>query len=493
MKKAFSPRGFPFSALTISALALLALSCALSPARTESPSKPVWSDEFSGSKLDASKWEYQIGNGFGSGTSYVAGWGNDELEYYTDRKDNLFVKDGILTIRARKERIEGAANGAKAAFDWTSARIRTAGRFSRAYGRIEIRAKLPAGQGFWPAFWMLPEEPSKYGVWAASGELDIMEGKGGTPGTVHHTIHYGAFWPNNVYATTEYAFPASDSTDWHTYAVEWVPGSIRWYVDGVRSAHEEAWWSASTAKPASDADLNPWPAPYDQPFHILMNLAVGGRFGGNPDETTPNAGDLLVDYVRVYALPSEDRSAGERPKMVYPWTKVEARAARADGNLVYNGSFQDADDATASGIAGIPGTDYWTLWTVGGSQKVETTVVDGALHLAVTKVNVGHDWHIQLMNKRIPIEKGARYALSFKAGASDARKISVVVGQDGGEWDRYLDGRAELGSETKTFRYEFTMKESTNTAAFLQLLLAAGNHDDDYELWFDDFELKKLD
>ena len=486
MKKAFS-------VIIILASTTLALSCAGTPDSTSSASKPVWSDEFSGSKLDLSKWDYQIGNGFGSGASYVAGWGNEELEYYTDSAENISVKDGILTIRARKESIERDANGAKTAFGWTSARIRTAGRFSRAYGRIEIRAKLPAGQGFWPAFWMLPEEPASYGGWAASGELDIMEGKGGTPESVHHTIHFGAPWPRNVHATTEYKFPASDATDWHTYAVEWLPGSIRWYVDGVRAAHEEAWWSSSVAAPKSDADLNPWPAPYNKPFHILMNLAVGGHFGGDPDETTPAEGELLVDYVRVYALPAEDRIAAERPKMIYPWTKLEARAARADGNLVYNGSFDDPDDAAQNGISGISGTDYWTLWTVGGAQKVETSVVDGALHLAVSKVSIAHDWHIQLMNKRIPIEKGAKYELSFKGRASDLRNIVVVVGQDGGEWDRYLDARAELGSETKSFRYEFVMKEATNTAAFVQLLLATGAQDDNYELWFDDFMLKRLD
>jgi beta-glucanase (GH16 family) len=493
MKKAIFNSRFHAVLVRIALAAVVILTQACAGAPSGSATKPVWSDEFSGSKLNGKKWEYQIGNGFGSGADYVAGWGNEELEYYTDRAENVFVKDGYLTIRARKERIEGDANGVKASFDWTSARLRTAGRFSRTYGRIEIRAKLPVGQGFWPAFWMLPDEPTSYGGWAASGELDIMEFKGGSPDTVHQTIHYGAKWPKNVYSTTEYKFPAAGAGEWHTYAMEWLPGSIRWYVDGVRAAHEEAWWSTSKTDPKSDEDLNPWPAPYDKPFHILINFAVGGHFGGNPDETTPAEGELLVDYVRVYALPSEDRSAGERPKMVYPWTKVEARAARADGNLVYNGSFDEPDDSALPGISGIPGTDYWTLWTVGGAQKVETSVKGGALHLAVSKVSIAHDWHIQLMNKRIPIEKGARYALSFKAGASDNRKIVVVVGQDGGEWDRYLDARAELGAEAKTFQYEFTMKEATNTTAFVQLLLATGAQDDNYELWFDDFKLTRLE
>jgi beta-glucanase (GH16 family) len=493
MKRSHSVRrsaGISFVAL--SAVVLLAQACAGTPKGSSSAIKPVWSDEFTGSKLDASKWEHQLGNGFISGSEYVAGWGNNELEYYTDREENVFVKDGILTIRAKKERFEGEAKGQKATFDWTSARLRTAGLFSRTYGRIEIRAKLPSGQGFWPAFWMLPEEPASYGGWAASGELDIMEGKGGSPDTVHQTIHYGAGWPKNVYSTTEYKFPGTDSTDWHTYAVEWVPGSIRWYIDGVRAAHVEAWWSSSVPNPKSDADLNPWPAPYDKPFHILINLAVGGNFGGNPDGTTPAEGELLVDYVRVFALPAENRAAGERPQMTYPWTKVEARAARADGNLVYNGSFDEADDPAIPGISGIPGTDFWTLWSVGGPQKVETTIKDGALHLAVSKVSVSHDWHIQLMNKRIPIEKGARYELSFRGRATDARKIAVIVGQDGGDWERYFDGKAELGSVVKSYRYEFTMKEATNNAAFVQLLLATGEQDDNYELWFDDFVLKRL-
>ncbi|MDF3037083.1 MAG: Glucan endo,3-beta-D-glucosidase, partial [Paucimonas sp.] len=230
----------------------------------------VFSDEFNGSALDTSKWGYQLGNG---ATVGLQGWGNNELEYYTDRLENVRVQDGHLIITARKENFTGNAAGGNEGqnFTWTSGRVRTAGKFSRAYGKIEIRAKLPTGKGLWPAIWMLPEDQpgNPYGLWAANGEIDIVEGWGSKPTKIGQTLHYGGMWPNNVYSGYEYTLPKKNDTvaKWHTYTLEWRSNEIKWSIDGVVTSTQTKWWSSKAQPPSSDADLNAWPAPFDKPFY----------------------------------------------------------------------------------------------------------------------------------------------------------------------------------------------------------------------------------
>lgn len=146
-----------------------------------------WYDEFDGSRVDPDRWSFEHGTGSQFG---LDGWGNNELQYYTSRTENARVADGLLTISARRESFGGQA--------YTSARLTTRGHFAQTGGRFEMRAALPLGQGLWPAFWMLPATTS-YGGWAASGEIDIMEARGQSPGKVVNTIHYGGSWPNNEY------------------------------------------------------------------------------------------------------------------------------------------------------------------------------------------------------------------------------------------------------------------------------------------------------
>lgn len=244
----------------------------------------VWSDEFDGSRVDPAHWTFDIGNGGPS----LPGWGNNELEYYTSRPENVFVTNGLLHLVARKE----ACNG----FNYTSGRIKTAGLFSKKYGRFEFRAKLPQGLGYWPALWLMPQS-NAYGGWAASGEIDVMEMKGNDPSTVLGTLHYGGSWPNNTYsAGPQFHFPAGDSaTNFHVYSLEWTNNAIRWYVDNQLYQTQTSWRSSGGS----------YPAPFDQPFYLLMNLAVGGKFLGTSDAVTINAntvfpGEVVVDYVRVY-------------------------------------------------------------------------------------------------------------------------------------------------------------------------------------------------
>jgi beta-glucanase (GH16 family) len=282
------------------------------PTRMNETAKPppagwklTWSDEFDGKDIDRTKWDFDTGNGFYDYDAnwWVSGWGNDELQYYTREPDNAFVKDGALRIRALKESLHGCG--------YTSARLKTRKRdgstlFSQKYGRFELRAKLPTGKGVWPALWMLPRD-DKYGGWPCSGEIDVMEARGQEPNKVLGTLHFGARWPANAHVSKEYTLPRRGTiADFHVYALEWGPGEIRWSVDGHQYAAQSFWWSsgktsgARGAKPTKEADLNPWPAPFDQPFFLVMNVAVGGKFLGKPDKTTVFPAEMVVDYVRVY-------------------------------------------------------------------------------------------------------------------------------------------------------------------------------------------------
>ena len=243
-----------------------------------------WSDDFSGSTINTNRWTFDIGNGDN-------GWGNRELEYYTSRPQNAYVADGMLHIVARQEVYRGK--------DYTSAKLKTRGLFSQKYGRFEFYAKLPQGQGYWPALWMMPEH-AIYGSWAASGEIDVMENRGSNPAKIFGTIHFGGTSPHNAHSHgPSFTFSPSDSaTNFHLYAVEWTTNAISWYVDHKLYETQTNWWSSSHRD--HPHDHNPYPAPFDQPFYIIMNLAIGGEFGGNPDGTSVFPGEMQIKYVRAY-------------------------------------------------------------------------------------------------------------------------------------------------------------------------------------------------
>jgi beta-glucanase (GH16 family) len=266
----------------------------------------VWHDEFEGDTIDPTKWDFDLGNGFYDykGNAWVPGWGNEELQYYTRDPVNASVSDSLLTIRAVKESLHGCG--------YTSARLKTRKRdgtplFVKQYGRIEFRAKVPWGKGLWPALWMLPLDDA-YGGWAASGEIDLMEIVGEKPHEVLNSIHFGSTGSDGrALITHVHPLPGGSTVaDWHTYAVEWEPGEIRFYVDDLLTRTYDHWWSCSRLKDGqgviarSAADLNPWPAPFDQPFFLVMNVAVGGNFPGAPNAATTFPAEMVVDYVRVY-------------------------------------------------------------------------------------------------------------------------------------------------------------------------------------------------
>ena len=243
----------------------------------------VWSDEFNGSTINPNTWTFETGNN--------NGWGNSELEYYTGRSQNAYVSNGLLHIVARKESYNG--------YNYTSARMKTQGHFNKAYGRFEFRAKLPPGLGYWPALWLLGTNITTVG-WPACGEVDVMENNGNVLNKVQGTIHYSDAANNHLQSTGYYNFPSGDSvTNFHNYMLEWTTNMIRWYVDNQLYETQTS-WSSSTG---------PYPAPFNQPFFIIMNLAVGGAYLGNPSTNTINSGtvfpgDMQVDYVRVWDLTS---------------------------------------------------------------------------------------------------------------------------------------------------------------------------------------------
>jgi len=270
------------------------MSCAPATTRTTAPSPPsgtttdqwilTWSDEFegaAGASFDATKWVAETGG---------EGWGNKEREYYTARTENVSLDgSGHLVITALEEPANTDRHCWYGTCRYTSARLKTAGKFAQAYGRFEARIKIPRGQGIWPAFWMLGDNIDAVG-WPKSGEIDIMENIGREPGSVHGTMHGpGYSGANGIGAAFTSPIPFAD--EFHVYAVEWIPGEIRWLVD------EKEYKRITPSNLPSGAA---WV--FDHPFFMLLNVAVGGEWPGEPDASLVMPQKMLVDYVRAYKM-----------------------------------------------------------------------------------------------------------------------------------------------------------------------------------------------
>jgi len=265
-------------------IALILLLCTFAAAQTN-PTQPTssswiltWSDEFNGpngSPVDPSKWVAETGGN---------GWGNKELEYYTARPANAHLQDGNLVIKVLQEKYSGEG----VTRNYTSARLKTLGKFSQAYGRFEARMKIPRGQGMWPAFWMMGDDIERVN-WPACGEIDIMENIGKEPAIVHGSIHGPGFDDGDLEANFSLPPGHALADDFHVYAVEWEPDAIRFYLD-------DHLYTTRT-----HADMRPgWKWSFDHPFFLLFNVAVGGDWPGSPDVSTVFPQTMLVDYVRVY-------------------------------------------------------------------------------------------------------------------------------------------------------------------------------------------------
>ncbi len=238
---------------------------------------PFWFDEFDYSGLPSRlKWGYDIGG---------SGWGNNELQYYTDDISNVNVADGLLTITVRME-----SKGGK---DYTSARLSSKGKGDFLYGRIEVKAKLPSGKGTWPAIWMLPTDWD-YGPWPKSGEIDIMEHVGYDPNRVHVTVHTDAYNHGIKTQKGTNRVVQNTNTEFHLYRIDWTPYAVRGFID-----NEQMFEFINEGKSSSE-----WP--FDKKFHLLLNVAFGGNWGGSKGvDTTVLPQKMEVDYVRVYKMIEE--------------------------------------------------------------------------------------------------------------------------------------------------------------------------------------------
>lgn len=284
-------------ALLLAGLAALVPALLIAPHTTE-PWALVWSDEVdgpAGEQPDPAFWTFEIGDGRTKG---IPGWGNNELEFYTDSPANAsFDGQGNLVISALELDPDLAPTCYYGTCRYSSARMITEGKVEQQYGRIEARVRVPRGQGIWPAFWMLGTNLPEVG-WPASGEIDIMEHVGKEPATVYGTIHgvrySGAQGLGGHTTLSEGAL----ADDFHIYAVEWEEGEIRWFFDDTN------YFTATVDSLPANAE---WV--FDHPFYLILNVAVGGNWPGRPDETTEFPQQMLVDYIRIYEA--------QEPRTVY--------------------------------------------------------------------------------------------------------------------------------------------------------------------------------
>ncbi|MFQ7156910.1 MAG: family 16 glycosylhydrolase [Merdimonas faecis] len=245
-----------------------------------------WEDQFEGSSLNRDDWNVEL---------HDPGWVNNELQAYVDSEENIYIKDGKLVLKPVEKEEEGGG------VSYTSGRVNTQNKHDFKYGLFEARVKVPEGQGFLPAFWMMPTNENLYGQWPRCGEIDIMEVLGHKTDTCYGTIHYGN--PHSESQGSHTLTEGSFSEEYHVFDVEWEPGRISWYVDRRLIHTENDWYSATEGQGKIT-----YPAPFDQPFYIILNLAVGGNWPGNPDSDTDieNAA-YYIDYVKVYQKNSYER------------------------------------------------------------------------------------------------------------------------------------------------------------------------------------------
>ncbi len=389
----------------------------------------LWHDEFSGDALDETIWSYD---------PHEPGWTNNELQEYTTSTDNVFVKDGYLTLKAIKTQTENGKDY------YTSGKIKGQNKSDFLYGKVVIRAKVPEGQGLWPALWMMPTEEEKYGQWPKCGEIDIMETLGHQTEIAYGTLHYGE--PHGEQQGTYTLEGTTFAEDFHEYSVEWEPGEFRWYIDGNLYHTVNDWFTAVQGE-----DDKPYPAPFDQTFYIQMNLAVGGTWPGNPDDTTDfDNAEFLLDYVRVYQKPSYDTNV-KKPEKVF-------REPTEDGNLIYNGNFEQEP---------LDDEELWYFLTFNGgigSAKIEDNVM-----IIETQDKGTVDYSIQLVQPLLPMRKGSKYRVTFDAKADEERKMIVCISAPTAGWIRYLqDTKLKMGTEWETYTYEFEMTEKDDNNGRLE-------------------------
>ena len=355
---------------------------------------------------------------------------------------------------------DNATAGTKVKKSYTSGRISTQNLKTFTYGRFEVRAKVPNGQGYLPAFWLMANDENVYGQWPRCGEIDCMEVMGQDTNKLYGTIHYG-----NPHAESQGTYTIKDgeksfSDDFHTFTCDWEPGKITWYVDGIKY-HEESNWHSTTE---GQGTLT-YPAPFDQPFYIILNLAVGGSWVGNPNEKTNFKNNpFVVDYVRVYQKDSYDENV-TRPEVKFEPTNEPDES----GNYIKNSTFAEAEDLTDD-------TNWKFITALDGAATAE--IKDNSMVIKTEKAGTV-DYSVQLVQANVPFEKGATYEVSFDAQASENRKMNVDVKAPDRGYQSYMKTLVpELTTEMKHFSTQFVMKADSDVNGRLEFNMGnAGSGD----------------
>ena len=450
----------------------------------------IWEDEFEGNSLNLNKWSYQIGG---------QGWGNNELQFYT-AGPNIEVSDGTLKIIAKEDLNNGYPNN-----DYTSSRIRSIDQGDWRYGKMEARIRMPIGQGIWPAFWMMPTE-SVYGGWPASGEIDIMEYLGHQPSTIHGTCHYGFAWDNKGSSGNFTNLPSGNFHEaFHLFSIEWEPDEIRWYLDG------QLYHQITADHP--DFEVFNWP--FDQKFHFILNVAVGGNWPGSPDATTLFPQTMEVDWVRTYQRFEDLAISGptliepytsgityqlpDIPGASYSWTVPEnatilsgETSPQVQIDWSFNGGDVQVDLLTDCGTQTftLPVTispnrwmnhdfeENFRLWSQnqfeGASANffIETESPYAGVNSACVEVlSTSNDlWHIQLGRSDVDLSAGENYTLSFWAKADQAGQDINIAFIDANDFS-FFDGTGFTLTEDWS-KYTFSFTAPQTAAAFFNIDLA---------------------
>lgn len=377
--------------------------------------------------------------------------------------DNETLVSGTITIEnINIVAVKEADPKSESSTTYTSARINTQNKQTFTYGYYEVSAKVPSGTGYLPAFWLMANDESIYGQWPQCGEIDCMEVLGDATNTVYGTIHYGN--PNNQKQGLNEG-EADLSADFHTYGCNWEPGKISWYIDGVKYYETSDWYTSNGSETIS------YPAPFDQPFYIILNLAVGGDWPGDPNaDTFKQNNDFVIDYVRVY------QKADYNEKVEKPESKFEPTREPVEGNYILSGSAYD--------------TKYWEFKTnLGGEGSASTDAENGSIKIATTNQGTV-DYSVQLLHAGIPAEKNKIYKVSFTAWADAARNIGVAVKAPNRNWAEYLQSTTVNLTTNKdaTYEYEFTMTDESDDSARLEFNL--GNCDSTETVYIKDVVYK---
>lgn len=435
-----------FFAITFVAVMVLCLNLRSTYADAESSTSKadeyslVWSDDFNGKKLDTKYWNYEL---------HEPGWVNNELQEYVKSSDNVYISNGKLVIQPLK--IVDEATGE---VSYTSGRINTQNKVDIKFGKVEVRAKLPKGQGIWPAIWMMPTNEGLYGGWPKCGEIDIMELLGNNPSKVYQTLHYAKSSTDVQSQGSKTLTDGDFSTDYHVFSVEWEPSKISFFVDGELTKSVDRWYTGTDG-----VGIITYPAPFDQEFYVIMNVAVGGNWPGYPDETTDfSKAKMYVDYVKVYQKPSYDEN------VTMPEVTVDLRDPDENGNYVYNGDFSNKEALNDN-------TGWFLLTQMGG--EASGSISDNTMTISMKNEGTV-DYAVQVMQAGIPLQKGGQYKITFDAKAEADR--TAVLRLDGPDlnYTKYMEDRTvNLTTEYQTYSYEFTMNEESDENGRLEFNLGA--------------------